>query len=222
MNRKRSPLSFGLALLILSLFVFTLGFAGAAEAYTARSTGSTTIYGVARSQSIGFSYTTLSLSQPAQPAPVQPAPQPQPQPPSLPAPQLPGGSTALNAQELLLFNLVNSERVSRGLRPLVLDARLTGLARLKSQDMINNRYFSHVSPVYGRAGDMIRAAGIPFSLAAENIGVGGNVRTIFSAFMASSGHRNKILGARYTQTGIGIIYQPSRGYLVTQLFVAPR
>ena len=228
--------------LFLALFVFTLCLAGVAEAYVARSSGSSAVaYGIARSQAYGYtpSQPTPSRTIPTQPTPTQPTPtqptpsqptptqptpsQPTPtQPtPSQPAP-LPGNISGLNAQERLLFNLVNSERASRGLKPLQLDSRLTYLARLKSQDMINHNYFAHQSPTYGSAGDMIRRAGIPFTLAAENIGVGGSVNAIFSAFMNSSGHRNKILGSRYTHTGIGIIYQPGRGYLVTQLFIQPR
>ncbi|HOL17093.1 MAG TPA: CAP domain-containing protein [Bacillota bacterium] len=203
--------------LFLALFVFTLCLAGVAEAYVARSSGSSAVaYGIARSQAYGYtpSQPTPSRTIPTQPTPTQPTP-------SQPAP-LPGNISGLNAQERLLFNLVNSERASRGLKPLQLDSRLTYLARLKSQDMINHNYFAHQSPTYGSAGDMIRRAGIPFTLAAENIGVGGSVNAIFSAFMNSSGHRNKILGSRYTHTGIGIIYQPGRGYLVTQLFIQPR
>ncbi len=188
-------------------------------------------YGIARSggTSGSISRPTPSQPTPSQPTPSQPTPsQPTPsQPtPTQPTPTQPtpppGNISGLNSQERLLFNLVNSERASRGLKPLQLDSRLTYLARLKSQDMINHNYFAHRSPTYGSAGDMIRGAGIPFTLAAENIGVGGNINAIFSAFMNSSGHRNKILGSRYTHTGIGIIYQPGRGYLVTQLFIQPR
>ncbi|HOL18448.1 MAG TPA: CAP domain-containing protein, partial [Bacillota bacterium] len=99
-------------------------------------------------------------------------------------------------QERTLFGLVNKERKSAGLRPLRLNAKLTFIARLKCQDMINHHYFSHQSPVYGRLGNLLRAAGIRFTLAAENISKGGNARSAFSAFMQSSGHRNKILDPR--------------------------
>lgn len=165
-----------------------------------------------------------SSNQPApNPAPQPPEPAPEPQPPELNHPHNPpDASVTLNSQEQLLFNLVNQERINRGLEPLKLDGQLVYLARLKSQDMIDNKYFAHESPVYGRSGDMLRNAGIRFVLAAENIGIGGNINAIFSAFMDSSGHRNKITGSRYTHTGIGVIYKPGRGYLVTQLFIQPR
>lgn len=112
--------------------------------------------------------------------------------------------------------------MSRGLAPLQLNTQLTYLARLKSQDMADLNYFAHESPTYGRSGDMLRNAGFKFSLAAENIGMGGSIKAIFNAFMNSSGHRSKIVGSRYTHTGVGVVYKPGRGYLVTQLFVVPR
>lgn len=187
-------------------------------------------YGRARSNNQGF-YNSTPQAPPADPVtpPVQPDPPeiPEnpvvPQPPVTPEPPPAGGeAVTLNPQEQQLFDLVNSERVSRGLAPLQLDAQLTYLARLKSQDMSDLNYFAHESPTYGRSGDMLRNAGVKFSLAAENIGMGGSIKAIFNAFMDSSGHRNKIVSSRYTHTGVGVIYKPGRGYLVTQLFVLPR
>jgi uncharacterized protein YkwD len=235
MKRTSNPFRGLLVILMVTLFVCMLSFPAAAEAYTIRSSG-TSAYGVARSQPVSSYYPAPVQPIPTQPAPVQPTPtqptpsqptpppsQPAPAPqPSAPAPQPSVSSVNLNTQEKLLFDLVNSERIKRGLRPLQLNSRLTQLARLKSQDMIRYNYFSHLSPTYGRAGDMLRSAGIPFRLVGENLGTGGNIRTIFSAFMNSSGHRSKIIDARYTQTGVGIVYQPGRGYLVTQLFLQPR
>lgn len=145
-----------------------------------------------------------------------------PAPPSPPPTSSPDDLTALTRQELQLLQLVNNERIKRGLAPLILDPRLTRLARMKSMDMIRNNYFAHHSPTYGSSGDMLRAAGIRFSIAAENIGMGGNINSIFNAFMNSPGHRNKIIGSAYTHTGIGIYYQSGRGYIITQLFMAPR
>ncbi|HOJ83458.1 MAG TPA: CAP domain-containing protein [Bacillota bacterium] len=182
-------------------------------------------YGRARSGSGGYS----GWSPPSSPSnPVTPPAQPEepekpadPKPPVTPPPAG-GDSVTLSPQERELFELVNSERVSRGLAPLQLNTQLTYLARLKSQDMADLNYFAHESPTYGRSGDMLRNAGFKFSLAAENIGMGGSIKAIFNAFMNSSGHRSKIVGSRYTHTGVGVVYKPGRGYLVTQLFVVPR
>ncbi len=187
-------------------------------------------HGLARSS--GWRFYSYIPAAPSVDPPLPPTPAAPPKEPEIPAvppptsheppPPADGETAAPNPQEQQLFNLVNSERVSRGLAPLQLDAQLIYLARLKSQEMIDLNYFAHASPTYGSSGEMLKNAGVKFSLAAENIGVGGSIKAIFDAFMNSSGHRNKIVDSRYSRTGIGIIYQPGRGYLITQLFLAPR
>lgn len=182
-------------------------------------------YGIAYSSGYQSQSGTIFRTGP-QPAPSPPASNPDPAPapapaPSSPAPPSSGGIT-LNQQEQQLLSLVNAERARRGLAPLQANSRLTHLARLKSQDMVDNSYFAHQSPVYGRVGDMLRSSGISFTLAAENLGIGGNINSIFNAFMNSPSHRSKIIDSRYTHTGVGIRYQPGRGYLVTQIFLLPR
>lgn len=188
-------------------------------------------HGTARSS--GGAYSRFPAAPPAKPVspPEQPNPPVIPEKPVDPPPPVtpdapPAGeetaTASLNQQERQLLELVNGERALRGLLPLQPDAQLTYLARLKSQDMADLNYFAHESPGYGSSGDMLRSAGIAFGLAAENIGVGGSIKVIFNAFMNSSGHRNKIVDPRYTRTGIGVVYKPGRGYLVTQLFLMPR
>jgi len=147
-----------------------------------------------------------------------PDPEPEPEPEPEPSPD-PGDVDELNAQEEQLLDLVNREREERGLSSLKVDQELTRLARKKSQCLIDNNYFAHESPTYGSPADMIRNAGISFRLASENLGRGGNIEGIFHSFMGSTGHKNNIVNERYNYTGIGIIYEPGRGYLVTQLFV---
>jgi uncharacterized protein YkwD len=43
----------------------------------------------------------------------------------------------------------------------------------------------------------------PWSAAAENVGTGGSVSSLFDALTASSGHRANMLGG-YTHFGIGV------------------
>lgn len=148
---------------------------------------------------------------------LKPEPKPAPAPESSPA-----ESGVLSGAEQQLLNLVNAERAKYGLSGLAVDSRLVHLARLKSEDMLDRGYFDHESPTYGSSGDMLRNADIKYYLAAENIGMGSSVSAIFSAFLASSGHRSKILDARYTLTGVGIVYRQGKGYRITQLFLKPR
>lgn len=154
-------------------------------------------------------------SQPPAPQPQpEPIPEPQPQPDPDPAPQ----PTGLSAQEMLLFNMVNAERVKNGLKPLVLMNELTGLARLKSQDIIKYNYFAHTSPTYGSFGKMVYDAGIRYYSVGENLAKCRDARQAFYLFLGSSGHKANMLSKNFTHIGIGIV--PDKyGVVVTQLFI---
>jgi len=148
--------------------------------------------------------------------PARPVPQPQPAP--QPAPQ-PGG-IQLTAEEKQMFDLVNKERVSAGLSPLVLDAKLVELARMKSRDMAEKGYFDHISPTYGSPFDMMKAAGVSYRAAGENIAGAPTVDSAHSGLMNSPGHRANILNSSYTHIGIGIAPSSKYGMLFTQMFIA--
>lgn len=123
-------------------------------------------------------------------------------------------------EELRMIALVNQERQKAGLPSLILNPELTKVARIKSQDMLDNDYFDHYSPVYGNPDDMMRYFGIAFNVAGENLA--WNFRSITAAHQAlmdSDGHRANILHPELSEIGIGII-ETSRGYYyITQLFI---
>jgi len=143
------------------------------------------------------------------------APKTTPTPPPSPSP----ATDALTALEQQMVDLVNQERASRGLQPLAVDDRLVKIARLKSADMIANNYFAHTSPVYGSPFDMMKAAGITYRKAGENLAGAGGVAAAHSALMNSTGHRANILDPVYTRIGIGIIKGGPYGYMFTQEFI---
>lgn len=160
-----------------------------------------------------------------QPAPApepspQPAPAPQPAPSPNPAPPSTGEPAPLTSEEAVAVQLVNEARSRAGLPPLTVDPVLTELARKKSQDMVVNSYFSHVSPTYGTAYQMEVAAGIRAPvMGAENIAKARNARYAHAMFMASQGHRANILNPRHTRVGIGIVANGPYGIAETQLFI---
>ena len=118
-----------------------------------------------------------------------------------------------------MLNLVNQDRRANGLSDLTLDAELSRIARIKSCDMRDNRYFAHESPTYGRMSQMLRTFSYRFSAAGENIAHHATVERAQAAFMSSSGHRRNILSPNWTKIGIGIC-QDAQGYVyVTQVFV---
>ena len=133
---------------------------------------------------------------------------------------IPSGST-YRQMEQEIVRLVNQERANRGLSPLVENWEISRVARIKSQDMINNNYFSHESPIYGSPFKMLTSFGIPFTEAAENIASGQqSAQQVMSSWMNSSGHRTNILNSRYNKIGVGIARKGTNGPLYfTQIFV---
>lgn len=164
-------------------------------------------------------------SEPEQPSePEIPAEPELPSEPEIPAeperpsePEQPEVSDGVHAYERQVVELVNVQRARNGLQPLSLDAGLCRFARVKSQDMHDNRYFDHTSPTYGSPFDMMRQFGITYASAGENIAMGYSTpEAVVNAWMNSSGHRANILSAKYTTLGVGFV--PDGGYW-TQWFI---
>jgi uncharacterized YkwD family protein/spore coat assembly protein SafA len=124
--------------------------------------------------------------------------------------------TVLNYENEVI-RLVNEIRVKNGLNTLTADWQLSRVARYKSQDMKDNNYFSHTSPVYGSPFTMIKNFGISYRSAAENIAKGQTTpQAVVNAWMNSSGHRANILNASYTKIGVGYV---ASGHYWTQMFI---
>ena len=73
---------------------------------------------------------------------------------------IPSVSSSVASFESEVVRLVNAERSKVGLAPLTQDWQLSRVARYKSQDMKDNNYFSHTSPVYGSPFNMMKKFGI--------------------------------------------------------------
>ena len=130
---------------------------------------------------------------------------------------IPQVSDTVLSYENEVIRLVNEIRASNGLKPLTANWELSRIARYKSEDMSDNRYFSHTSPTYGTPFQMIKAFGLSYWSAGENIAYGyGTPAAVVNGWMNSSGHRANILNASYTQIGVG--YCASGNYW-TQMFI---
>lgn len=119
------------------------------------------------------------------------------------------------AQEMLGY--INAAREKNRLTPLILSNSLCQGAYLKSKDMAVNSYFSHDSPTYGDPFAMMKAQGISYRTAAENIAKNFSVLGSHDAFMNSSGHRANILNPSFHKLGLGF-YQKDNYLYVTQWF----
>jgi len=123
-----------------------------------------------------------------------------------------------------VIRLINQERGKEGLAPLVEQSQLTQAARLHSQDMACNQFFSHVSPTAGDVIARVTAQGYSYSAIGENIAAGqADPSGVVQAWMNSTGHRANIMNATYTQVGVGYAYLAgdSSGVFWTLLVGAP-
>ena len=124
---------------------------------------------------------------------------------------------AVARYEAEVLRLVNDIRRQNGLSALQSDWELARVARYKSQDMADNRYFSHTSPTYGSPFQMLKSFGLSYRTAGENIAYGyATPQAVVNGWMNSSGHRANILNPAYTKLGVGYVPQ---GHYWTQLFI---
>lgn len=116
-----------------------------------------------------------------------------------------------------VIRLVNEIRVSYGLGELTLNEELSAVARLKSEDMRDNYYFSHNSPTFGSPFEMMSHFGINYRTAGENIAMGQKTpREVVDGWMNSEGHRANILNGSFTEIGVGYA---ENGHYWTQMFI---
>lgn len=133
------------------------------------------------------------------------------------------GSTSsgvvLSAQEQQALTLLNNDRAKYGLPALKSNSQLTRLAENYAKDMIARGYFAHNNPEGQTPFDRMRAAGITYNTAGENLAINTSVANAETAFMNSSGHRANILNANYTEVGVGVVQNSKGQVYVVQEFI---
>ena len=126
------------------------------------------------------------------------------------------------AWEQEVFDLVNQIREENGLPPFVYNGTLAETARAHSQDMVDRNFFNHNNPDGQSPFDRMKANGIRYSMAAENIAAGyPSPEAVVEGWMNSEGHRANILGG-CKELGVGLALGGSYGYYWTQCFATVR
>jgi uncharacterized protein YkwD len=132
---------------------------------------------------------------------------------------VPEGNSAFETEVL---SLVNSRRAAGAMcgstsygstAALVMNSKLRTAARLHSQDMAANNYFSHTS-LDGRTFDeRISDAGYSGSPLGENIAAGQSTpSSVLNSWMSSPGHCANIMNPAYRSIGVGYAYDGSASY----------
>ncbi len=105
-----------------------------------------------------------------------------------------------------LADRINRHRGAIGCPSLRWDERLASVARRHSQDMAKRRFFSHTNPDGRDPFDRLRAAGVQYRAAAENIAYGRTSgRDTYDDWIESPDHRGNMENCEYTSFGIGLV-----------------
>ena len=120
--------------------------------------------------------------------------------------------------ERQMLELVNEERVQRGLNPLGWRDETLPPAREHARDMWERQYFGHTSPDGEDVGDRLDRHGVGYFIAGENLALAPTVDTAHQGLMNSEGHRANILEPRFNQIAIGVIDNGVYGKMFVQIF----
>ena len=103
-------------------------------------------------------------------------------------------------RRLQMVGLTNHDRSARGRAALDFNAKISGYAKEHSREMANKGYLYHSDD-----STLIRLlAPYDWSAGGENVGVGGSLDGLESAFMHSKDHRENILGRQYDHMAVGV------------------
>lgn len=128
-------------------------------------------------------------------------------------------SLNLTEDENELLNLINAERERNNLSAFKIDESLQNVARLKAQDLVENNYFSHISPTYGTPFEMLRNNQISYKTASENIAGNPSISGALNSWLNSDSHKKNILSNDYNYTGLAVVDSIAYGKIIVQLFV---
>ncbi len=120
----------------------------------------------------------------------------------------------------------NREREARNVAPLSENQKLNGIAKIKLNDMFENQYFAHISPLGVGVADIAKDTTYEYLLIGDNLAM-GNYRDdsdIVNAWMMSPGHRRNILEERYGEIGVAAgkgNYEGREIWMAVQVFAMP-
>jgi uncharacterized protein YkwD len=120
--------------------------------------------------------------------------------------------------EAQMLVLLNRARAENGLEPVVLDPTIREVARNYSTTMFQQGFFAHVDQAGATPFDRMRAGGVTFMAAGENLALSPTVQIAHEGLMNSPGHRANILNPRFRRIGIGAADGGMHGKMFTQNF----
>ncbi|HEV3089738.1 MAG TPA: CAP domain-containing protein [Candidatus Elarobacter sp.] len=104
-----------------------------------------------------------------------------------------------------LFNDVNAARAQRGLPPLAEDNGLSQFALQVAEEMARGHYFGHTDPNGVTFADRLRASGLRYRYAAENMAFDADERAANQAFLRSPAHYTNIVDSHPHRLGVAVV-----------------
>lgn len=117
--------------------------------------------------------------------------------------------------EQQFIQLINQTRAAAGVPPLTVHPELTIEARAWAQSMAASGTLAH-------AGDISKGITAPWTVLGENVGVHGveDVPALHDAFVASPGHHQNLVDARFRHVGVGVVVTEEGKLWTTHRFMA--
>lgn len=117
------------------------------------------------------------------------------------------------AAELQMVQLVNAERTKTGLPALVVDERLTQIAREHSRLLAAKHALSHQFPGEPDVRHRVTDTGLRFDYSGENVAYDVDAASAHRSLMNSPPHRANILRPQFTAIGVGVIRSGNEIYV---------
>lgn len=122
------------------------------------------------------------------------------------------------------YELINSARAQQGVGQLTFDNDLSRIARAHSEAMRDRGFFAHQDPDGNGLRSRLRANGVAFSAAGENLALVNDstnpAAIAHQQLLASNEHRDVMLAGRFAQVGVGVA-QSGSSFWITQVYVKP-
>lgn len=124
-----------------------------------------------------------------------------------------------------IVQLTNAERQKAGETPLTVNPKLSAAAQRKAEDMLANDYFAHISPTGVTPWFWMQQQKYTYQVAGENLAIDFiEAEDVVAAWLASPSHRDNMLHASYTETGVAAVtgeFQGGTSTIVVHMFGLP-
>lgn len=125
----------------------------------------------------------------------------------------------LTEEEQETLDFINAYRKENGLKELKPFSKLQTIAEKKGKDIVQNGYFSHISPTLGTPFEMLAQNEVDYGIAGENLAGNTTPKKAVEAWIHSKSHRENILEEKFEYTGICVVESEVYGKVFVQLFI---